>query len=132
MKTRSKNLVKKSVALKPKMNKKNNVCSKISGIKPEEKKEVINLTNRVETRSHRMFRVQTESNPKIKSNEIEKKGPPASNVRPKEPKINRKNQQLIEFGDFRIFIVGDLVWAKLRGWPAWPAKVSKRILTLIH
>lgn len=46
------------------------------------------------------------------------------------PKANRmkagfnNERQLMEFSDYRVFIVGDLVWAKLRGWPAWPAKVS--------
>lgn len=34
-------------------------------------------------------------------------------------------QELMEYnGDYRVFVVGDLVWAKLKGWPAWPAKVG--------
>lgn len=35
------------------------------------------------------------------------------------------NKHLVEYtGEYRVFVVGDLVWAKLKGWPAWPAKVS--------
>lgn len=26
--------------------------------------------------------------------------------------------------DYRVFLSGDLVWVKLRGWPAWPARVG--------
>lgn len=29
-----------------------------------------------------------------------------------------------ENGQYQIFITGDIVWAKLKGWPVWPSKVT--------
>lgn len=40
--------------------------------------------------------------------------------------------QIVEFdGNFNVFVVGDIVWAKLRGHPIWPAKVRSYFYTLV-
>lgn len=40
--------------------------------------------------------------------------------------VSSRNKEMVKCTneDYRVFVVGDLVWAKLRGWPAWPAKVG--------
>lgn len=43
----------------------------------------------------------------------------------------KRNKKLAKFSsDYEVFVVGDIVWAKLRGHPHWPAKVKLRIFKL--
>lgn len=40
-------------------------------------------------------------------------------------KSSNKNE-IVEFGEnYDVFLTGDIVWAKLKGHPYWPAKVSR-------
>lgn len=36
---------------------------------------------------------------------------------------SKKQDIEIYDGDFEVFLVGDIIWAKLKGHPVWPAKV---------
>lgn len=55
------------------------------------------------------------------------------NTTEKTAKSRSKNsKELIEYGgSFEIFLVGDIVWTKLKGHPVWPAKVLIIIKILI-
>lgn len=44
---------------------------------------------------------------------------------PKEESKKKESKKLVEFGDFRVFVVGDIVWTKLKGWQSWPSKASQ-------
>lgn len=50
-------------------------------------------------------------------NKAKKKSPSEEESKKKESK-----KQLVEFGDYRVFVVGDIVWTKLKGWQSWPSK----------
>lgn len=56
---------------------------------------------------------------RCKSNEV---GKMPVNKAPSE----KRNNAIVEYGEFDddVFVTKDLVWAKLKGWPVWPAKVS--------
>lgn len=149
MKTRSqKRIVADVVAEKPKL--KTTVKkyrSKIDSKKPEGRnenvvrtlnkdirsKKVVNLpsTNGIDTtplmtRSQKRFipeELNRKSDKTDSRSKIDSKESPAKSMT---KRIRSKKDLFIaeQSSDYRVFITGDLVWAKLRGWPAWPAKVS--------
>lgn len=83
--------------------------------------ELVIVQNKMITRSKHSDVVQA----KLKSvrHQVGKKSSPRGSNK-NEAKHGIKNHQLAEIGDYRIFVVGDLVWAKLKGRPACPTKVN--------
>lgn len=85
------------------------------------KKKETNRSDRAKTRSRTLINNEME----VQSNEESELKTARITLDGKKLKLGGHSDSLIEFnGDYRIFIVGDLVWAKLKGWPAWPAKVN--------
>lgn len=83
--------------------------------------ELVIAQHKMTTRSKRSDVNQVKSKP-MRHHAGKKSSSRSSNQN--EAKNGIKNNQLAEIGDYRVFVVGDLVWAKLKGWPAWPAKVG--------
>lgn len=152
MKTRLQNIINhQSVAAKPKVIRTNHNPPN-SRLKSNGLQKNVNQSDRNETSSQQRSirtRAQANSNPEVKmsdkkiplyqSSDLEiNRTKKDANIRIQskstpmvdQAKMNSspsgkiRGNQLAEFGDYRIFVVGDLVWAKLKGWPAWPAQVS--------
>lgn len=90
--------------------------------KREEKEQETenNVHNRIMTRQMMNREMQIRNTAEADDNGQEK----TKSETIKDDRKTKKTKQLVEYsGDFSVYCVGDIVWAKLRGHPYWPSKV---------
>lgn len=135
MKTRSGKLIEKSIAKKSKVipvNKRNIKRSKASEIEIGFQSEFSHSSDEIQTRSKTLVHLQSkEFLPSLNPIDNKKLSEPMSHGQKKEKALKRQQKtngreckEIVEVNDYRVFVVGDIVWVKLKGWAAWPGKAS--------
>lgn len=141
MKTRSGKLIEKSIVKKSKVirvNKKNINRSKASEVKIGFKSEFSHSSDEIQTRSKTLVLLQNkEFLPSLNPIYNKKLSEPMSYGQEKEKALKRQQKpkgreckEIVEVNDYRVFIVGDIVWVRLKGWATWPGKAS--VFTIVN
>lgn len=134
MKTRSQKLLQKSsVATKPKLKKMETQSKK--SIDQSKERSVVTFPQQLSTKTRSVEKMMTRSMiktvpanltkhnaTKTKSNNLKMNATKISSNKKMVNGVKEVQNEIAEH-DYKVYTVGDLVWAKMKGWPNWTAKV---------